>query len=197
MRIGIFGGSFNPIHNAHTTIAEHFVNELDLDKCFFVPTFISPFRQEEANQVSPDDRLSMVRLAIEGKEKFDIDDFEINNKGISYTINTIFHFKDKYPNAKLFLLIGGDQAEKFDNWYNWQEILYNAQLCIARRPLADYNSNSIFMKFAVASEPPIFIEAPLMEISSSIIKEKLKSKEEISQYLDSKVIDYIKANKLY
>lgn len=196
-KIGIFGGTFNPIHIAHTTIAANFVEQLDLDVCFFVPTYISPFRQNEANQASAEDRLAMVKLAIAGNSKFQIDEFEIEQKGISYTINTILYFKAKYPDAIIYLLIGGDQAEHFDNWYNWQEILYHAKLCIAQRPLVDYSNNSIFMKLAINSEMPICIDTPLMEISSTQIKEKIKQSESTKGLLAKEVAEYIKERGIY
>ncbi len=196
-KIGIFGGTFNPIHIAHTTIADIFVKQLELDICFFIPTFISPFRQNEANQASAEDRLAMAKLAISNNSKFQIDDFEIQQQGISYTINTILHFKAKFPDSIIYLLIGGDQAEHFDNWYNWQEILYHAKLCIAQRPLVDYSSNSIFMKLAINSEMPIIIDTPLMEISSTQIKENIKQHKPTAGLLKEEVAEYIQRKGLY
>lgn len=197
-KIGIFGGTFNPVHNAHLTIAERFVDQCNLDFCLFVPAFISPFKTDDdsINLATPEQRIEMLQLAIADNPKFDIDDFEIQQNGISYSEYTIDYLIKKYSNPELFLLIGTDQAQDFQLWKNWQQILEKTQLCIAHRP--NYKSNKELKdKLTINNKKPFWIEAPLMEISASDIRMRISEGKEVEKLISNGVINYIKDNGLY
>lgn len=201
-KIGIIGGTFNPIHIAHLAIAEQFYDQIGLDHCYFVPTFRSPFKQDsEISEVSPAHRLKMVELALGNNPHFKIDNYEIENKGISYSYLTIEYFKNKFPDAELFFLIGQDQANHFNKWKKWEYICELAQLTIAKR--IDENSfptnerENITLNLTVKSKKPIWIDNPNMEVSSSEIRQRFKKNKSTNYLLPDKVYDYIKLNNLY
>lgn len=203
-KIGIIGGTFNPIHIAHLAIAEQFYDQIGLDVCYFVPTYLSPFKLEvndESIEVNAFHRLRMVELALGNNPHFKIDKFEIENQNVSYSYLTIQHFKNKFPNAELYFLIGQDQANHFHKWKNWEFICKNAQLTIAKR--IDENSfptkerDDITSKLIFETKQPIWINNSNMEVSSSEIRERIKDKKSTNYLLPDKVYDYIKENNLY
>ncbi len=200
-RTGIFGGSFNPIHKAHITLAREFINQARLDICLFIPAYITPFKEstDELKDISPEHRVNMVNLVAEKERFFEIENYEIKKRGISYTIDTILYLKDKYPESELFLFIGGDHAKNFNRWRKWDEILDNVTLCIAHRPgtLSDIEKNNIEMKLVRNGKEPIWLNTPLINISSSAIREKISKGKDVSSTLDKDVVDYIMANGLY
>lgn len=202
-KIGIIGGTFNPIHIAHLAIAEQFYDQIGLDICYFVPTYKSPFKIEnlEDNETNAHHRLKMVELALGNNPHFKIDNYEIENQGISYSYLTIEYFKNKFSDSNLFFLIGQDQANHFHKWKNWEDICKNSQLTIAKR--IDENSfptkerEQITKKLTVDNKSPIWIDNTNMEVSSSEIRRRFKSKKSTNYLLPDKVYDYIKLNSLY
>lgn len=195
--IGIFGGTFNPIHNTHLYIANEFTKQMELDYCYFVPTYISPFKiNNKEMQLNPDDRLNMIELAISNNPQFKIETYELDQKTVSYTINTIKFFSNKFKNDKLFFLIGSDQAEKFNLWKQWKEILNFVQLCIVLRGSDSINKQKINDIFP-ANAKPVWIEIQTSDISSSQIRNLINSKKSISGLVPQDVEKYIKENKLY
>jgi len=204
-KIGIIGGTFNPIHNAHLLIAEQFYDQMGLANCYFVPSFISPFKINNSNNseqiVSPDDRLEMVNLALGNNPHFLIDKFELDRKCISYTINTVHYFKEKFPNSELFFLIGQDQANYFIKWQKWQKIIEIAQLVIAKRvddlKFPTRQRDKITEELSINGKKPLWISNTNMEISSSEIRKKIIAGKSTNYLLPDAVYDYIKNNNLY
>jgi nicotinate-nucleotide adenylyltransferase len=195
-RIGIYGGSFNPIHHGHLSIAEIFIRNTGIEICYFVPSNISPFKiDDKANSIESIHRLSMLKLALEDYSKLEIDDFEIANQGISFTYLTITHFRRKFPNDKLFLLIGSDQAEKFHLWKNWEYILEQCTLVIAKRG-SEKTSSFIFQDKKPDCEV-IILNNQLIEISSTDIRNRIMKGIDCSGLLPQKVNNYIFQNQLY
>ena len=111
MKIGIYGGAFNPIHKGHIKIAEYAINFLDLDKLIFVPSFKGPFKKN-IDLISGEERIKMIELVLQ--DKMIISAFEVNRKGVSYTIDTIKYFKNKYKNDELFFILGSDNLTKLN-----------------------------------------------------------------------------------
>ena len=187
-RIGILGGSFDPIHFGHLLMGQSAAETLKLDAVFFVPAFCSPFKR---GQAMPDSakRLSMVKAAIKGNPLFKIYDGELKREGISYTFETLTEFKSKYPKAKLFLLMGADNLRQFHRWKNPQGILDLAELVVLNRPGfdKDYPKRWPFVK----------VNMPAVDISSSDIRERLKTKKSIWYLTLKSVIRYIKRYQLY
>ena len=195
-KIGIFGGSFNPVHIGHLIIAQHFVEELTLDICFFEPNYISPFKIEDNDIIQPHLRLEMLKLAIEENPKFKVDTYEVDKAEISYTYQTILHFKNNFPNSHLYLLVGSDQAEKFIFWKNWETILDNAFLVVAKRKLELFEPAKF--NFSIEhTKKVILLSNPIIEISSSTIRNYLKSGRSIRYLVPEKIFNFIVSNKLF
>jgi nicotinate-nucleotide adenylyltransferase len=198
-KIGIIGGTFNPVHQAHLVIAGQFTNELQLDTCYFFPCFISPFKKDtiSSNENIPGHRLQMLRIATLSNPKFQVDDFEIVQNGISYTYNTILYLIEKHPGAKLFLLIGSDQALSFKQWGNWENILESAQVCVALRANDSDKEPEIIDILMYKFHSPIILHTPIINISASEIRERIRQEKSIKFLVPEKVEDYINTHKLY
>jgi nicotinate-nucleotide adenylyltransferase len=198
-RLGIFGGAFNPVHSAHLLIIDIFIDKLALDCCICVPTWVSPFKRENTEQAaSPEHRLNMLKLAIEGKTKIEIDDFEIRKQGISYTIDTVRHYREKYFDAEIFLLVGSDNALNFNHWKDYREILELVTLCIANRSPLNNSDIEKIKGFAVYSHnSPVFLENPIYELSSTIVRDRIKQGKSLENLVPDKVRQYIEKEHLY
>lgn len=190
-KIGLLGGSFNPIHEAHTSVGNYFVEHHSADKVIFIPCNVSPFKTNES--VAPNNqRLDMVKLAIQSNPLFEVSEFELEQNGISYTYQTVEHFKKLFPDDNLCLLVGGDQAENFHNWKNWQIILDNADIYVALRKgykIPTYEFESY--------KKATYMEMPFIEISASEIREKIANGDSQIEYLDPLVESYIIEHKIY
>lgn len=199
MNIGLIGGSFNPIHIAHLIIADRFVDQMALQMCFFVPTYQSPFKQFDTTLASATDRVAMVRQAIEQHPVFHVSDVEVQRGGVSYTIDTIRSFAAMYPGAHLSILIGSDQAIEFVRWHEWRSILLEAQLCIVRRPflLTPEMEERLTETLTVQGKAPVWINAPLLEISSTEIRRRVAEGKSINYLTVKSVRDYIAHHGLY
>jgi nicotinate-nucleotide adenylyltransferase len=193
MRIGIIGGSFNPIHIAHLIIADRFCDQVDLDQCMFVPAAHSPFKIDDQSLAAPEHRLAMVRLAIEQHPRFTVNDVELRRGGVSYSIDTIRSVQQAYPEASISLLIGSDQAVEFVRWREWESICREAQLCIVRRPflLTPEMEERISETLTVDGRAPVWITAPLLEISSTEVRQRVASGRSINYLTVKAVRDYI------
>ncbi len=197
-KIGLFGGTFSPIDNAHIMIADGFVNEMELALCYFIPAFVSPFKtgDEPAMNVTPEHTLQMVKLAIAHNPKFRLESFEIDKGGVSYSYETVNYFKAKFPGVQLFMLIGSDQAVSFKNWKNWEKILNGVQLCIAPRYGIDTKIDLI-ESLTIDGKKPVMLKTPFMEISSTMIRDELREGRAINGLVPVEVEKYIYENKLY
>ena len=131
-RIGIFGGSFNPVHSEHIKVALEAVKELQLNKLFIIPTYVAPHKQG-VEVLSASDRLNMLNLAFLGNDKIVISDYEIKAQGVSYSYLTIRHFKEIYKDSELFFLMGSDMLENFPTWKNPDDIVKNCNLVLINR----------------------------------------------------------------
>lgn len=133
LKIGIFGGSFDPVHLGHLLVAQAAVEELGLDKLFFIPAAQSPFKPE--NQPAPAAvRLQLLRLALAAKSNCEIDDQEIRRGGISYTVDTLRDYAKRFAGAELFYLIGADNAPKLNEWREPAELARLAEFVAIPRP---------------------------------------------------------------
>ncbi len=138
MRIGIYGGTFNPVHIGHVEAARAFIAEADLDRLFVIPNSSPPLKANQAKVGAlAADRMAMLKIAFADMEKVTVDDYEIRQKGVSYTYKTVSHFKKTYPDATLCLLIGDDNLLIFDKWKRPKYLLNNTSLYIALRSGAD------------------------------------------------------------
>lgn len=133
MRIGILGGTFNPVHIGHLILAEEIREKLRLDRIVFVPTFIPPHKQ--SNNIAPAaDRFSMIRAAIRSNAYFDVSDMEIRRRGASYTIDTLREFKKRYPRDDMYFITGSDLLNYLDKWKDLKNVIALVKFVVATRP---------------------------------------------------------------
>ncbi len=196
MRIGIYGGSFNPVHNGHIHLAETAVKDLGLDRLYFVPSRKSPHRSMA--EYAPDgDRLEMLRLAVKGRDKLFVSDYEIKSDRVSYTIYTVEHFRREFPEDELFLLVGSDMLLSFDTWHRFDEILGNVTLCVVSRQNGDVPELKKKAEELEKYGRIIVSEAPPTEVSSTEVRKKIAKNEDFTCYLDENVVQYIRSVGLY
>ena len=193
MKIGIYGGSFDPIHKDHVSICVKFKNMLALDKVIVFPAYQSPFKKGHFTDGLH--RKNMAELAFKDYSFVEVSDYELNGKGISYTYLTIAHVKELYPDAELFLLIGYDSLKGFLNWKSVDYILSNVKLAVADRGGCDFDQQKRHFKEATGQE---FYSIENFGIASSTyVRELLKLGVFSQEFLSQEVCDYIKKNNLY
>ena len=184
-KIGLYFGSFNPIHVGHRIIANYFVEYSDLDRVWFIVSPQSPFKKESS--LLPDyQRLELVRLAIEDDIRFRASDIEFTLDKPNYTVRTLAYLSEKYPDYEFTLLMGSDQLPHFEKWQNYETILEFYKILVYERP------NFLQESTPLGKHPSItFIKAPLMEISSSFIRKSIKEGKDMRYMLPDKVYRYI------
>ena len=196
MRIGIYGGSFNPVHNGHIHLAETAVKELELDRLYLLPSKKSPHRSM-AEYAPDEDRLEMLRLACNNKEKLYVSDYEIKSDRVSYTIYTVEHFREVFPDDELFLLVGSDMLLSFDTWHRFGDILANVTLCVVSRENGDISRLEKKAEELRKYGKIIVSEAPPTEVSSTEVRKKIAKSKDFTCYLDENVVQYIRLMNLY
>ena len=197
-KIGIMGGTFDPVHIGHIIIAEESRVNFDLDKIIFVPTGEPPHKNLK-NVTSAKDRYEMTLLSIMHNPYFYISDIEIKREGLTYTIDTIRYFKKRYPKSEIFFIIGADSLINIDKWKNSEELLRESKFIVAKRVGIEYSLleeriNEINDKY---SKIVFSVTTPYIDISSTDIRKRVKNGENIKYYLPLDVEAYIKKNRLY
>ena len=193
LKIGVFGGAFNPVHNGHVNLAAECMKALKLDRLMVVPTAVSPHKQR-AN-VPYEDREQMCRLAFEGMENTEICDIEKHMGGKSYTINTIRELKRRFPSdTRLYLIIGGDMLYYFPKWYKYEALLGECQVVAAARENDDYTD---MLEFANKIGRIKVLNLPVTEVSSTEVREKLGKGESAEGLVPEAVLDYINEKGFY
>lgn len=195
-KIGLFGGSFNPIHNGHVNLAVSVKRSLGLDKVIVIPSGIAPHKSSD-EYASASDRLEMCRLAFEGYEGFEISDREIMHKGKSYTIYTVSYFAELFPYDELYLLVGSDMLLSFESWFEYGKILEKSVLAAFSRNGEDMDELLKMSEKLSEYGKCVVVNADAVTISSSEIRKMIKNNGDLSCYLNRKVVKYIILNKLY
>lgn len=195
-KIGLFGGSFNPIHKGHINLAQSISKKLLLDRVIFIPSGQAPHKSS-SEYADASDRLEMCRLATEDYPSFEVSDYEINRDGKSYSIYTVRHFKTLYPDDELFLMVGSDMLLYFDKWYEYKEILKNVTLTAVSREGTDFAQLEQYAENLTKYGRIIVINDDVFPVSSTYLRKKIKNNEDTSCYLDEKVVKYIILKKLY
>lgn len=196
MRIGIFGGAFNPVHNGHLNIADAFYEALSLDKLLFIPT-AKPPHKSDAGLLSGEDRVNMLRLAVENKP-YEISTIEFERNDKSYTYDTLIELKRLYPDSEFFLIIGADQIIHFDKWYRYEDILGMVTLCTSARENEEEKQLIIKSAQRLGIKDSFYMSSrAVIKVSSSEIREKIKNGSDVSALLPKKVFDYISEKGLY
>lgn len=200
MKIAIFGGSFNPVHNGHVNLVREIAEKVQLDRVIVMPTFISPFKKNSCSFVADGkDRLEMLRLAFEAMPFVDVSDHELSRGDVSYTVNTLTHFKEKYPEDELFFIMGSDMLLSLNKWHRFEDIMNMCTIIAASR---ESNSSDLQVLKAAADDlsrygKVILAEISAYEMSSTAIREKITKNEDISCYMPEKVVKYITDMQIY
>ena len=187
MRIGIMGGTFNPIHQAHLAMAEQVRKQLQLDEVWFIPDNVPPHK-EVADQISAKDRCAMLELATHGNQYFHVKLFEIIRGGVSYTVDTLRYLKRRAPKNQYYLIMGTDQVNDFAQWREPDEIARLANLVGVKRP--NYPGEE-------TKYPIIWVAAPMLEISSTQIRNIVANGGSIRYLVPEAVRLYIDSRGLY
>ncbi|MES2545302.1 MAG: nicotinate (nicotinamide) nucleotide adenylyltransferase [Bacteroidota bacterium] len=191
MNIGLYFGTFNPIHIGHLIIANHLAEHSDLDQIWMVVTPHNPLKKK-ATLLDDAHRLQMVFLATADFPKIKPSDIEFKLPQPNYTVNTLVHLQEKYPDYTFSLIMGEDNLKSFHKWKNYEAILQNHDLYVYPRVSSEVN-NPIF-----ENHPKIhLIHAPIVEISSTFIRENIKNKKNVQPLLSNKVWEYIDHNNFY
>lgn len=183
MKIGLFFGSFNPIHIGHLIIAKQIVTQSDLDKVWFVVSPQNPFKKR-SNLIHEFDRFDMVRRAVYDDPQLEGSDVEFNLPKPSYTIDSLTYIAEKYPNDEFVLILGQDNLDHFHKWKNSEQILKYYKLIVYPRPNASANP-------LMDHENVTIVEAPLLDISATFIRNRLKNSQSISYLVPKEVEEFI------
>jgi len=203
-KFGILGGTFDPPHLAHLRIAEEVRENWELDKVFFIPAGIPPHKKEGSFS-SFEDRLQMVKLAIEGNPYFEVLDIE---RAIipSYTLKTLQRLKEIYPESEKYLIIGWDSFCEFETWWNYEEFLDYTNIIVVPRGIKDWDSalgyfhnkiRELWKDNDKALKKVFFGKTTLFDISSTLIRKLVSQKRSIRYLVPEKVYWYIKEKGLY
>lgn len=191
MKIGLFFGSFNPIHVGHLIIANHFAEHTDLQQIWIIVTPHNPFK-EKKSLLDDQQRLHLVRLAIEDYPKLKVSDIEFKLSQPNYTVNTLAYLQEKHPKQEFSIIMGEDNLKSLHKWKNYEIILQNHDIYVYPRISSDINDSVIKTPRNIHR-----IHAPVVEISSTAIRTDILLKKNIRPLLSEKVYAYIEHNNLY
>lgn len=199
-RIGILGGTFDPPHVAHLIVAQHALEELDLDRVLFVPAGVPPHKSVTRTPV--DHRLEMLRLAIQDVDRFEISKVEIDRPGPHYTIDTVRIIQELNPTSDLYFIMGGDVYRDLPNWDRPQEMFRTCKLAVAvmRRPgfgNPDLRLNMHSDTIPELEQYALLLSSPLVEISSTDIVDRIAAGRSVRYMVPREVLQYIEVHSLY
>lgn len=191
MRIGVFGGTFDPPHVGHLLLASDALESLRLDRLIFVPTGTQPLKVGAPPVASARERLEMVRLAVADDACYTVDDTEITRKGLSYTVDTLEHLREQYPGAQVFLVLGEDALATFEKWRNPERIRELATLAVMRRTGTDA------ARVETVAEGVLIVSTRRVDVSATEIRERLRAEKSIKGFVPESVERFIEARGLY
>lgn len=197
-KIGILGGTFNPVHNGHINMALGFFQKLNLDRVVLIPVWSPPHKRAD-ELISAGDRLNMCRLACTGNEGLEVSDVEIRRGGKSYTVDTLHELKKIMPQSRFFLITGADMFITLEQWKNFREIMKLAALCACSRKEGEL---SLLREFAGKFENEYGAEChienfPVTDVSSTQVRKLLNSGADVSGLVPEPVLKYINDKGLY
>ena len=189
MKIGIFGGSFNPPHKIHKEIGIYLVNRKYLDKVIYVPT---GDKYEKQDLISSNSRIEMLKIMIKNNNYLEVSDYEIKNN-LVYTYQTLDYFKNKYKDSEIYFICGSDNLREFKTWKKFNYILNNYRLIVFKRN--DDNIEKILENLNIKNI--IVIDKVFGNLSSTYIRKELEEGKNVLNLVDNEVVEYIENNKLY
>lgn len=196
MKIGLFGGTFDPIHIGHMILMENVINNLDLDKIYVLPNSNPPHKLEN-KKTALNLRLKMVNEAIKDNSKLEINDYDYRNNEIHYTFNTINYFKKSYPNDEFFFIMGEDSFLDIEKWKNYKEILKENLIIFKRYSNKNFSLISKINQVRKYNKNIYLIDNIALDISSTLIRNLVKENKSIRYLVNDEVINIIKEEKLY
>ena len=197
MRIGVLGGTFNPIHNSHIHLAQQYAKQLGLDRVVIVPTYLPPHKKAE-NLASAEDRYNMCRLATGGLPLFHVTRFELERRGKSYTYKTLRHIREEYPGSELFLITGADMFITVQDWRLPDEIFKMATICAGQREKDERTMLEAHKQvLEVKGARCVIIDLEAKPMSSTQIREMIAAGQNPDGLIHPDVWDYISKRGLY
>jgi nicotinate-nucleotide adenylyltransferase len=190
-KLGILGGTFDPPHLAHLIAGEWAGEVFALDRLLFIPANIPPHKSSERIS-SGAHRLAMTQIAIQGNDKFEVSNIELDRRGTSYTIDTLREIQEEYSPEKIFLFIGLDQLAIFNTWHKSEEIFEIAEVVVMARPSHTLGE----IDFSLMNRVKV-LSIPLLDISSTEIRERVRAGKSIRYVVPDKVREYIAEHRLY
>lgn len=192
MKIGIFGGSFNPPHKMHLNMALELLDKGYIDKVIYIPT---GSKYVYKNNLLPNkNRFEMLKLMVKDDERFMVSDFELKDRCV-YTYETLDYFRSVYPNDEIYFVCGADNLSYVDKWKNGLELLENNKFLVVKRDGED--TDTLLEKFCKYKDNIVISDVKPFDLSSTKIRERLKNNEDVLEYLDKDVLNYIEENELY
>ncbi len=198
MKLGILGGSFDPVHNGHLLMAQYGLEQLGLDRVIFLPAFYPPHKLE--NKLSSfEHRIKMLELSFDDCEDFEVSTLESMRSGPSYTYDSLQLFTKKYPNAELYFLIGADSLMSLERWYRGEDLLKEFSFAVAPRPGKSREEIMLIIdRLKENYGAKIYLlNSPYVEISSTLIRSRRKVDKSIRYHLPEAVEAYIYEEMLY
>jgi nicotinate-nucleotide adenylyltransferase len=201
MKIGLYFGTFNPIHIGHLIIANHVAEYSDVKQVWMVVTPHNPLKKKDT-LLNDSIRLELVHLATEDYPKIKPSDIEFKLPQPNYTVNTLAYLQEKYPKNEFSLIMGEDNLKSFHKWKNYEVILQNHDIFVYPRLDANDRTSKItpskYNYLTIKNHPKVhYINAPIVEISATFIRESIKNKKNVQPLLPNKVWEYIDHNNLY
>lgn len=199
-KIGLFGGTFDPIHNGHLHIARAFADELALDMVVFLPAG-NPYHKTEHTRTDAQHRLAMTELAVGHDPRFAVSDCDIIRKGATYTFDTVQIFRQQFPSAQLWWLLGSDSLLQLHTWKKWQTLVNQTHIAVAARE-GDNIAQAPrelhgWIDSALQNGSLHLLQTPMYNISSTEIRRRIRNGEPVSGLIDPRVENYIARNHLY
>ena len=195
MKIGLYGGTFDPLHNGHMKVAQEAKNHLQLDRVIFIPAGDPPHKAGKAI-TDKQDRLNMVRLAAEA-EGAEVSDWELSRREKSYSVETLKHFQTQFPEDELFFIIGADSFRDLPSWWHYRELMELCTFVVISRP--DIEKDSLLTRYAGDEKPPrvFFLDHIFMDISSTNIRKMVSEGKDVSRLVPPAVHQYMQSRGLY
>lgn len=191
MKIGFLGGSFDPVHFGHLIAAQDVYEQYHFDRLFLVPAAQAPLKAQDMQSVT-EDRLAMLRAACEWDHRLEIADYELNKGGVSYTIDSVRHFRQQFPQDELFWIIGGDQLPLLHKWKDISQLAAMVEFIFLERPGHPSKPHTDITGLRLHR-----CDGHLIEISSSELRQRVRQGRSLNYFCPQKVIAYIESKKLY
>ena len=196
MKIGIWGGTFDPIHNGHIAMMKESAAALELDRVLVMPAFLPPHK---AGVSKAEHRLAMLKLAIEGSSLFELDCQELQRDSLSYSVTSCESLKQKYPHDELYFCMGADSYKAFHTWFEWQRILERVNLAVVTRPGYEVANPVVEHHLATQTEANQVFTLQLTphDVSSTVVRQSIYDGEPCGHLVPLTVWRYIQENALY